>query len=840
MTEKPAIIDSNNSIKRIQESVSFQDAVKIAQEDKNYTEEEFVEIYRKFPERAVYSSYFEQSCGVINEAKKLLGILKYEVCDDKKRILNLVSKNINLVFELLDNYKDKPWAKDVLSIAISKYPFSSFNYYYIYKELPLFKEVLEVALNKDFLIEATKKEPFKAFDYLEIFKNKPWAKDVLIEAAKIYPSGAFSYFDKYKDKPWAKDILVHLINEDESLINYNISVYIDEPWAKDILIEIFKKGDFHIFSYIHKFKDKPWAIEVLEIAARSNPFYTYYYFDEYSDKPWAMEILKISEDINVILKAVEENSFIAFDCFQLYKDKPWAKDVLVLAKSKDALIKATKKYASKAFYYKEVLELVEVKDILVEATKKDPFKAFYYFENFKDKPWAKDILIEATKIYPSGAFFYFEKYKDKPWAKDVLALACEVIKNDNNKDYLKTAYAINHLHNEQDEIRYLIIDNWGSKDLYKLVYEWREEIFTSTYNWIANRLLAKLKNDWKDIYEIILENNFEWVAVFFEATTSYWRFSDFFENIKSSENKKVLLQKLVESVEIDLVKNSVALMEIIKNTQDNEVLNYIWELIKKLYEKWWNSKKAFGIIWRFWRKYFNDSFFDDLPIDYDLQEIKWIPSNELFDKSWRNVQQYYFYNDNDGKASFDSFISNYKKDTNWKIEDKESFLKITSKQSNWNQIIIFANKPTFDGETKGKDGSIDIKKEMNSLEFPLESIIIVHRWHSYHAQKTIDRIPSIAKMVFLWSCWGFQNIWKTLEKSPLAHIISTKWTWTKVVNDPLFKLINDKILNWEDIIWKEIWEEISKKVWNNEDFKKYIRPDQNLWVLFLNKYNSLD
>lgn len=65
-------------------------------------------------------------------------------------------------------------------------------------------------------------------------------------------------------------------------------------------------------------------------------------------------------------------------------------------------------------------------------------------------------------------------------------------------------------------------------------------------------------------------------------------------------------------------------------------------------------------------------------------------------------------------------------------------------------------------------------------------------------------------MVFLWSCWWFQNIWKTLDKSENAQIISTKWTWVKLVNDTLFKIINDKILKWEDIVWDNVWRKLER------------------------------
>lgn len=607
-------------------------------------------------------------------------------------------------------------------------------------------------------------------------------KERLFEIAKIFPRFIFENFERF----W------------------------NEPWAKDILIEISKYDPDIIFIYFQKYKNKPWAKNILIESSKIDPLLAFTLFTYYQDQPWAKDIIEIAkQQKDILIKRFEVNPSFAIIFYDKYKEKPWAKDVII------------------------------------KACIEEPYFAFVVFSQNKNQDILraiikKDVLIKIPKEDPLLAFKYFYEYKDQPWAKDILKAAVEIIRNTGKKDYLKTAYCINMLHNEKDEIRFLIIEWWDENNLYKLIVKWRAEIFTSTYNWIVDRLLNELKKSWKDIFDIAKENNFDWIATFLETATSYWRIKELFYTIKNPENKKILIQKLVESIDFDIVRNSVALMEIIEKVDDKEILNYIWDLIKEWYKRWWASQKTFWIIWKFWSKYLKDNFFKKLPEEYTLPEIKWIPSKELFDKSWRNIQQYFFYNDEDGKSSFDNFVSKYKSDWNWKLEDKKSFIKIISKQKNWKQIVIFANKPEYDWTDKQKNWAKDIWDEINKFNPPLESIVIVHRWHSFHTQKTIDRIPPIAKMVFLWSCWWFQNIWETLKKSPNAHIISTKWTWTKVVNDPLFKLINDSILSWKDIVWENIWWDISKQVWKNSNFEKYVRPDQNIWVLFFNRYNSLE
>ena len=88
---------------------------------------------------------------------------------------------------------------------------------------------------------------------------------------------------------------------------------------------------------------------------------------------------------------------------------------------------------------------------------------------------------------------------------------------------------------------------------------------------------------------------------------------------------------------------------------------------------------------------------------------------------------------------------------------------------------------------------------------------MVHRGHSYHTGNTIERLTNDAKMVFLGSCGGFQNVTETLKKSPNAQIISTKGTGTMHVNDPLFKIINEELLsNKTTITWEQIWKKADR------------------------------
>ena len=421
------------------------------------------------------------------------------------------------------------------------------------------------------------------------------------------------------------------------------------------------------------------------------------------------------------------------------------------------------------------------------------------------------------------------------------------------KGMIGTAREINELHESPDNVRYKSIENFNADDLYDLIVFAREEIFTSSYNTVVDQLLNELKTKKEDASDLIQKGeNPEWIGVFLEAASSYNRIDDLLDTIKSSEKKEALLKNFIESIKKNNeLKNAVVLSELTLAIRNKSVANFLErEIIKAYNDDDKKQKTLFGLVAK---NYFdnrknvvqNTDWFEELPEKYKLPNLDLISSKELFDSAGRNIQQYFFYNDKDGKASFNSFISKYK-NSEWKIEDKGSFVIITGKKQG-KTIKIYANKAECDGSVE-KDGVKDIENSMRKTQPPLESIVIVHRGHSYHTDKTIENIPKIAKMVFLGSCGGYQNFEKILEKSPEAHIIASKGEGTKFINDPIFRFINENILSGRDINWNSIWEKLGqeksghpkyKNVVDDPRFKDYINPSKNYGALFIKAYRKL-
>jgi hypothetical protein len=117
--------------------------------------------------------------------------------------------------------------------------------------------------------------------------------------------------------------------------------------------------------------------------------------------------------------------------------------------------------------------------------------------------------------------------------------------------------------------------------------------------------------------------------------------------------------------------------------------------------------------------------------------------------------------------------------------------------------------------------------------------LIVHRGHSSHVERTIDKLPVTAVLVFLGSCGGYSQIEAILRQAPEAQVIATKGIGGITVNDPLLKALNDYILSGKDVIWADFWRHAGALLAGNPRFADYIAPDKNAGIICLKAYRTL-
>jgi hypothetical protein len=149
-------------------------------------------------------------------------------------------------------------------------------------------------------------------------------------------------------------------------------------------------------------------------------------------------------------------------------------------------------------------------------------------------------------------------------------------------------------------------------------------------------------------------------------------------------------------------------------------------------------------------------------------------------------------------------------------------------------VKIIANYPESE-ETGGHEDMImycDTSKQSPQ--------IIVHRGHSYYAMKTIDKVNSKTKIVFLGSCGGYNNLNEILDRSPDVQIIATKQIGTMFVNNPLLLQMANNINSRKDIDWIKFWVQLDKSIKSSpsayDRFADYIPPYKNLGAIFIQAY----
>lgn len=405
---------------------------------------------------------------------------------------------------------------------------------------------------------------------------------------------------------------------------------------------------------------------------------------------------------------------------------------------------------------------------------------------------------------------------------------------------LRMVQTINDQHDEADSVRFESVEKLPSKGLLLAMVHGEEEIFTSTFNGLFNRMIERMGQENISGKTLLFEIGSRSSSVFIRLCSQYGRLDEFFATMSASDMREILTQFVsgVNPEDKDGIFRAVAIAESLEGLLPGSgVRQEVESLLKSEYEKRVATEDIRGeIIYGLLssveqeRAVSEQAWFESIRKKYQLQAFEKVSSKDLFDSHGVNVQQYFFYNDGDGQASFASFIRGYEKNPKWKVTKEKQYIRIDSIVGK--KIRIYANQPEFDRE--GIDAVSSVMQSAGDI-----SSVIVHRGHSFHAQKTLNNIGGSAKIVFLGSCGGYRIIGGVLEKSPHASILSTKGTGTMTVNDPLLQLLNTYISkSGDDIVWKDFWGVAESQLGENVDFKKYISPEKNLSVSLTRTYQK--
>jgi len=175
----------------------------------------------------------------------------------------------------------------------------------------------------------------------------------------------------------------------------------------------------------------------------------------------------------------------------------------------------------------------------------------------------------------------------------------------------------------------------------------------------------------------------------------------------------------------------------------------------------------------------------------------------------------------------------------WKIVQEENWVEIMSLVGR--PVWIFANLPL--DNSMGDDP--DAKAQALLIGYlraqGLQPTIVIHRGHSYHLKYTVNQLPASAKIIVLGSCGSFQNLNTVLNICPEAHIVSSKEVGTKLVNEPVLRMINESVRLGQGVDWISIWHQLEKQFNTGiakERFDNYIPPHKNLGALFIKAFTN--
>jgi len=407
---------------------------------------------------------------------------------------------------------------------------------------------------------------------------------------------------------------------------------------------------------------------------------------------------------------------------------------------------------------------------------------------------------------------------------------------------------INALHTvENPAIRFKILDPLTPEELYYLVVLSEDEIYTSSYLGVYDRIFQRMKAPYGD--SLLMAVHGDYFRKFIKMAAAYNKL-DHFLSTMDKQNAGTIMKSFVIHLEnadeeeaVDVADSYSSIFE-----KNPALAKFILNEVKWNYEKNVAAGNKKGVtIYNLLRTLFesaDSSSRTDVSVLLGIPPIYTVDHSSLLDDSGRVIEQVFFYGDKDkdGQNSYIDFMSLFRTKPRmkpeWKITENPQWTTITSLHGQ--PVIIYANKPLLGDD----DPDAKAQKALGDYLYDhhLKPTIVIHRGHSYHVKYTIEQMPATARIVVLGSCGGYNNLSEVLKISEDAHIISSKQVGTKAVNEPILQAINNTLIAGKDIEWMPMWRELQagfqKDPIARERFDDYIPPYKNLGAIFIKAYRK--
>lgn len=404
---------------------------------------------------------------------------------------------------------------------------------------------------------------------------------------------------------------------------------------------------------------------------------------------------------------------------------------------------------------------------------------------------------------------------------------------------------MNELHEEKDEVRFRCIDSLPPTSLFYILVYGQDEIYTSSFLGTFKRLVARMapmKGD--ELLDTLNQDHFR---TFIRMCAGYNTLSDFLHTMDDTMRTEVM-DEFISGLQYgkdDDLEGAVEVADAFGSIRDTALSAYLHQKVKDNYELSYTERSKKGmIVYSLLAMLFqgnriatSDTGASVASARLKLPPINKVPYNSLVEDSGIVYQQVFFYGDKDGEDSYNSYIGTFKKDKNWKITEHQYWTEIASVTGK--KTVIYANLPLKEPEDE---------KALDSLtqflnDSGISPTVMIHRGHSYHLKVTLTKLTEDAKVVILGSCGGYHNLAAVLDRSPDAHIVSSKQTGVMAVNEPLIKALNARLLEGADVNWIGIWSELEGQFKHRPDvmekFADYVPPYKNLGAIFIKAYKRM-
>ncbi len=404
---------------------------------------------------------------------------------------------------------------------------------------------------------------------------------------------------------------------------------------------------------------------------------------------------------------------------------------------------------------------------------------------------------------------------------------------------------INALHDKPDPVRFKILEPLTAEELYYLVVLSEDEIYTSSYvRGVYPAIFQRMKIPRGD--SLIMLVHGDYFRKFIKMAAAYNTIDNFLGTM-DKENANVIMKAFIIGLEKSGEEDAVDVADSYSSIFDKNppLAKFVLNAVKWNYEKnIKNNNKKGIIIYNLLQTLFESADTTnkiDLSAKLGIPPIYTINYNSLKDSSGRVIQEAFFYGndeDKDGQTSFADFMALFKGKPAWKIAENPQWVSITS--TTGKPVFIFANKPLNGENDPDEKAQDDLGAYLE--EHHMQPTIYIHRGHSYHVSSTLKRLQASARIVILGSCGGYNNLSEVLKISNDAHIISSKQTGTRTVNEPILQEINNTLISGKNINWISMWKDLSFRFRNDavakDRFDDYIPPYKNLGAIFIKAYRK--